>query len=162
MNNGSSNHSSNSTSGAVGAAPADYLLYFWIAYIVVGVPLTALDVLSLTMMIKRNSARLGNFFLVGLSFGDLLNSLAMFISGCFRLKYTLAGEAGMLTTRLICFLKLAMLWIMATQTTAVLLIVSGFDRLRRRKSTEMNRQLLFYVFPPDWLLCTWRSGIECI
>jgi len=133
------NSSNSSIAGVSGSpvAPADYLVYFWLAYIVVGAPLTLLDLLSLVLMVRRNSARLGNYFLVGLSFGDLLNSLAMLMSGCWRLKYTLAGESGLLTSRLVCFFKLAFMWVMATQTTAVLLVASGIDRfaINRHKLT---------------------------
>lgn len=118
----------NGTSTPVLEAPADYLIFFWIAYIVVGAPLSVLDSVSLLVMMKRHSARLGNLFLVGLSCADLINSVAMFVSGIFRLIYTLMGMKNELTSRFICFMKLVTLWLLATEMTAFLLIFSSLDR----------------------------------
>lgn len=115
----------------VSAPPADYLIYFWIVYIAAGLPLTVLDSISFMAMVKRNSARLGNLFLVGLGFSDLVSSVAMFVSGIYRLIYTLLGLKDMLTSRLTCFVRLVTLWVLACEMTAILMLTSSIDRFRR-------------------------------
>jgi len=65
---------------------------------------------------------------VGLSSSDLIGSAIMLHTGILRTTYTMLDMTKLTTSRLNCFLKMALAWIMATEMTSILMVASSLDR----------------------------------
>lgn len=87
------------------------------------------NIIILFVLIRNRPLLKKSAFVVGLCFGDILNGLALLISGIQRIHYTNHGMDGNIVHRFTCLQYVTTLWLVGSQIPTVMMFLIGTERL---------------------------------